>query len=91
MTRRAREKVAWWLTTLACMCVPARSSGQLMTLREALNAASANDRAIQSAELQRAKAIEDLRIASGEHGCPQPKAGVCRRKRLLQYLQRANL
>jgi hypothetical protein len=63
MTRRTTEKLAWWLTILACMCVPARSNGQVMTLREALDAASANNRAIQSAELQRAKAIEDLRIA----------------------------
>src|SRR5262249_13031053 len=44
-------------------CVPISSYGQVMTLGEALEATSANNRAIRSAELQREKAAEDLRIA----------------------------
>src|SRR5262245_41786479 len=48
---------------LAILLVPASSHGQVMTLREVLDAAAANNRAIRRAELQRAKAVEDLRIA----------------------------
>src|SRR5215831_2436665 len=62
-----RAHVAMPLTrlwvALAILLVPAISHGQVMTLREALDAAAANNRAIRRAELQRDKAVEDLRIA----------------------------
>jgi outer membrane protein TolC len=51
------------LFVLSCLCVPTPSYAQVTTLHEALEAAAANNRAISSAELQREKAAEDLRIA----------------------------
>src|SRR5512138_3780950 len=52
--------------TLAVFCLtgaPALAHAQLLTLPQALEAATANNRAVQSAELQRQKAAEDLRAA----------------------------
>jgi outer membrane protein len=51
------------LFVLSCLCVPIPSYAQVTTLHEALAAAAANNRAIRSAELQREKAAEELRIA----------------------------
>ena len=62
-----RARVAMPMTRLrivpAILLVPASSHGQVMTLREVLDAAAANNRAIRRAELQREKAVDDLRIA----------------------------
>ena len=48
---------------LATLLVPATSHGQVLTLGEALDAAATNNRAIQSAELQREQAMNDLQVA----------------------------
>src|SRR5262249_8916989 len=51
------------LLVLWCSCLPTFSFGQVLTLGEALEATAAQNRAIQSAELQRERAATDLRIA----------------------------
>jgi len=48
---------------LSLLLTPAISQGQVLTLREALDAAAENNRGIRRAELQREKAVEDLRVA----------------------------
>jgi outer membrane protein len=60
-------RVAMPVTTLwvalTFLLQPASLYGQVITLSEVLDAASANNRAVRSAEIQREKAIEDLRAA----------------------------
>lgn len=53
----------WLAAALLCLCAPPSSSGQITTLGDALEAAAANNRVIRNAELQRDKAVDDLRIA----------------------------
>jgi len=48
---------------LVMLTVPATARAQVLTLRDALDAATANNRAIRSAELQRAEAVKDVEIA----------------------------
>jgi len=48
---------------LSMLLMPASLNGQVVTLADAVEAAARNNRTIRSAELQREKAVEDLRIA----------------------------
>src|SRR5215510_771188 len=55
--------VTKFCVALATLMLPASLNGQVITLSEAVEAAAGNNRTIRSAELQRDKAVEDLRIA----------------------------
>jgi len=55
--------VTQFCVALATLLMPASLNGQVITLSEAVEAAAGNNRTIRSAELQRDKAVEDLRIA----------------------------
>jgi outer membrane protein len=59
-----RERV--WLFAFTCLCTPAALYGQVTTLTEAVQAAEANNRAIRVAELEREKALADVKAASTE-------------------------
>src|SRR5262249_22753096 len=48
---------------LPILLLPTIVNGQVLTLADAIDAAASNNRTIRSAELQRDKAVEDLRIA----------------------------
>jgi len=54
--------MALWVA-LTFLLQPVSLYGQVITLSEALEAAACNNRAIRSAEIQREKAVEDLRVA----------------------------
>src|SRR5262249_43932387 len=65
--RLKNARTAMPVTTLSVVLTvllqPASLYGQVIALREALDAAASSNRAIRSAEIQREKAIEDVRIA----------------------------
>jgi outer membrane protein TolC len=52
-----------WLFTFVCVCTPAALYGQVITLTEAVRAAEANNRAIDVAELEREKALGEVKAA----------------------------
>jgi outer membrane protein TolC len=54
---------------LTFLLQPAALYGQVITLHEAVEAAAGHNRAVRSAEIQRTKAVEDLRVA-GTHRLP---------------------
>jgi outer membrane protein TolC len=51
------------LIALLMLLLPATLCGQAITLSDAVDAATANNRTIRSSQLEREKAVEDLRIA----------------------------
>jgi outer membrane protein TolC len=52
-----------WLLGLICVGAPAPLFGQVLTLSDAVQAAEANNRAIQVAQLEHEKAVDDVRVA----------------------------
>jgi outer membrane protein TolC len=60
--QKVHKKV--WLVTFACVCSPAALHGQMITLTEAVRAAEVNSRAIHIAELERDKALGEVKAAS---------------------------
>ncbi len=57
-----RERM--WVFAFTCICTPAALYGQVTTLTEAVQAAEVNNRGIRVAELEREKALADVKVAS---------------------------
>src|SRR4051794_19212000 len=58
-------KIPAWNSALAIalICAPRLLHGQTLTLRQAIESAEANNRAIQAARLERAKALSEVKVA----------------------------
>jgi len=56
-------RAATFLLGIALVWVPGRVHGQILTLRDAIDSAEANNRAIRAARLERAKAISEVNVA----------------------------
>src|SRR5262249_17344087 len=70
-TRRGADPIARDISTgcllaLTCICTPAALNGQVLTLSDAVGIAQANNREIRIAELEREKAVAEVKVAEDQ-------------------------